>query len=133
MQGASTQPAAAPTGMAYGAHAESVAAQRAVPLPAASPVAPQPPAPGPGGGAVNPFAAALQAAEAHPSPAGSFAMPSLRPDEPVTSGLPSGPGSGPEALAISQPGIASAFERLAYSTGDPDMAVLAQIAGGYGV
>ncbi len=132
------QPPAAPTGMAYGAHAETVAAQRDVPIAGGPAPAAPPPAggPGPSGGppaGADRLAMALAAAQAMPSPEASLAAPTMRPGEPVTAGLPSGAGAGPEVLATSTPGIAQAFERIAYVTGDPDMAVLAQVARGYGV
>lgn len=126
------QPPKAPTGMAYGAHQESIAAQQAVPLPQAAPT------PGPAGATPPPspagpgrMAAALDAAAAHPAPAGLLAMSSTRPQEPVTAGLTSGPGPGPERLVTSRAKISSIYERLAYTTGDPDIAILAQMARGY--
>jgi hypothetical protein len=131
-----TQAPAAPTGMGYGAHKETIQAQQAIPLPAAPPPAGAPPAPGgpaPGPGGNDRLAQALALAKAMPAPNGGLAGPTSRPNEPVTSGLPSGPGAGPEALAIAQPSVGKVFERLAYATGDPDMAILAQIAHGYQV
>lgn len=115
--------------MAYGAHKESIQAQQAVPLPQAAPTpAAAPAAPPAGGGGGDALAAALAMAP----PSGGLLGPSQRPGEPVTAGLPSGAGPGPERLAIAKPSIASAFERIAYVTGDPDAALLAQIARGYG-
>lgn len=99
------QAPAAPTNMAYGAHAESIAAQNAVPLPAAgSPGgsdggAPQAPGPPAGGG----FDAALQAAQGVEPPGQTLGAPTNRPNEPLTHGMPFGPGAGPEALQPPDP------------------------------
>lgn len=79
----SALPARAATGQAYGQAGQQLAAQRAVPL------APAGAAQQPGGGAP---------AQAAPGSAGPFDRPSDRPGEPITSGLPVGPGAGPEAL-----------------------------------
>lgn len=82
----SSLPLNAPTGLPYGDRQQLISAQRAVPMgpaptPAAAPAAPQaasPPGPPPG--------------------AQDFLRPTERPNEPVTAGLPMGPGPGPEAL-----------------------------------
>lgn len=54
---------------------------------------------------------------------------SQRPDEPITTGLASGPGAGPEALR-GRPNtpIARFFERLTAETGDPRWARIARQA-----
>ena len=78
------QPVTVASGQPYGARQEQVAAQRALPLPAAPPVpAPPPPAPG-----------------ALPGGRGPFTRPTEYPDEPLTAGMSIGPGPGPEALAM---------------------------------
>ena len=78
------QPVTVASGQPYGARQEQVAAQRALPLPAAPPVpAPPPPAPG-----------------ALPGGRGPFTRPTEYPDEPLTAGMSMGPGPGPEALAM---------------------------------
>ena len=78
------QPVTVASGQPYGARQEQVAAQRALPLPAAPPVpAPPPPAPG-----------------ALPGGRGPFTRPTEYPDEPLTAGMSIGPGPGPEALAF---------------------------------
>ena len=112
---------AVPTAVApnqeYGKRAEQQAAQRSIPVsgppggaPSVTPPAPQgapagPPAPAPvGGNRANAFPP--------PPPQGPgvlpFLHPSNRPNEPVTAGLATGPGPGPEALtgvgAIAQNG-----------------------------
>lgn len=80
------QAAKAPTGLPYGEHKQLVDAQHAVPLPnTPPPAAPIPPA---GAGP----AVAL----------GPFDRPTERPQEPVTTGLPTGPGPGPEVLGPQQ-------------------------------
>lgn len=68
------------SGQPYGARQEQVAAQKAIPLPGAPPVQASPPPPAPGS-------------------FGAFTRPTERPNEPLTAGLPVGPGPGTEALA----------------------------------
>jgi hypothetical protein len=58
----------------------------------APPVQAAPPPPGPGG-------PAGQSATGPPAELGAFNRPTERPGEPLTTGIPSGPGAGPEALA----------------------------------
>lgn len=67
-------------GQPYGERAALEQAQRAIPLPAAPPVSAAPPPPAPGS-------------------FGAFTRPTEVPNEPLTAGLPIGPGAGPEALA----------------------------------
>lgn len=78
------QPIRVAAGQAYGERQAQEQAQRAVPLPAAPPVQVPPPSPAPG-----------------PAPGsfGAFNRPTERPDEPLTAGMPMGPGPGPEAVA----------------------------------
>lgn len=93
--GAPAQAPKAPTGLPYGQHQQLVDAQRQVPLPGPTPQ--PPPAAGPGSGA--PMMDAAQAALGlRPPPAGGLLRGTDRPDEPVTAGLPTGPGPGPEVL-----------------------------------
>lgn len=82
----------AATGQPYGQAGAQVAAQRAVPLPAAPP--PPAAAPGPVG------AAGQGAAAAPPGPPPDLYRASERPGEHVMTGLPVGPGAGPEALPL---------------------------------
>jgi hypothetical protein len=103
-----TQPVQAPTGMAYGAHAESVAAQNALPLPQAPPPGAAPtggPATGGGPPPGSPFGAAVDAASAMqpPDPTQILSAPTARPGEPLTHGMPFGPGGGPEVLQPPDP------------------------------
>ncbi len=95
LQGAQL-PVSAPTGLPYGDRAKLIAAQRAVPMGSAPPAAPSPA----GGGGSSPPPAAPS-----PGPAPGtlpFTGPTQRPAEPVTAGLPLGPGPGPEALTMNQ-------------------------------
>lgn len=74
------QPVQAAAGQPYGQRGAQEAAQRAIPLPAAPPVQASPP-PGPAPGSF-----------------GAFNRPTEYPNEPLTAGLPIGPGPGPEVL-----------------------------------
>jgi hypothetical protein len=91
------QPIQVASGQTYGMRAEQVAAQRAIPLAGATPV--PPPAAG------SPPDAGTRAGQVSAAPPGPLPgqlvpldAPSQRPDEPVTAGLPVGPGGGPELL-----------------------------------
>ena len=85
------QAPAAATGQEYGRAGAQLAAQRAVPLPAAPP----PPAPTDAAAA----AGTAGGGTALPTGAAPFGRPTDRPGEPLTTGISSGPGAGPEALA----------------------------------
>ena len=100
---------AAPTaagGQTYGDRAQQIAAQRAIPIANGPTLTPNAPPAGPGGPQSPPSAGPpgpqdLQAmTDAHNGPGTSLALdrPTERPNEPVTHGLPVGPGAGPEAL-----------------------------------
>lgn len=85
-----TQGIAVASGQPYGQRSQQIAAQQAIPLPAAPPVqapsslgAPQSTAPVPG---------------MPPQAQGPFDRPTDHPNEPLTAGLPVGPGPGPEAI-----------------------------------
>lgn len=99
-------------GQAYGDQAAQVAAQRRIPagpppLPAGAP-APAPAPPGnAGGSAVNAMGTPLVGSR------GPLDRPTERPNEPVTHGLPMGPGAGPEALT----GIGAAARQGAVEQG----------------
>ena len=95
-------------GQGYGQAAAEKTAQRAIPV-AGTPVASAPTAPQGGGGAAP--SASLAPAQAPPSviPGQLVGLdaPTQRPNEPVTAGLPQGPGPGPEALTgVGQQGFA---------------------------
>lgn len=81
----------APQGQTYGAAGAQVAAQQAIPLPngaapAPGPQGPPPAPPAPGG--------------PPPGSLGPLDAPTQRPGEPLTNGIASGPGAGPEALGF---------------------------------
>lgn len=80
---ANRQPIQAASGQEYGQRKAQEDAQRAIPLPAAQ-------------------TQAQVQAEPYPLPGsfGAFDRPTEYPDEPVTAGISSGPGPGPEALGF---------------------------------
>lgn len=91
----------------YGQAAQQQVAQRAIPMAGAPTMPANAPPAGPGGPQSSPPAAGapgpdqLQAMTiAHNGPGDSLLLdrPTERPNEPVTHGLPSGPGGGPETL-----------------------------------
>ena len=100
-------------GQPYGVAAQQRAAQQQIPM--------GPPPVG-GGGPVGPPGQApaappqmqdvLAAAAAHNGPGNApFTRPTERPNEPVTSGLPAGPGPGPESLQ----GVGAAAREMLFS------------------
>lgn len=97
---------AAASGQQYGARAEQMAAQRAIPV--AAPPAPStaPPAGAtPAGGAVRSGMPAMLAGLGPlPGQVVPLDAPSMRPGEPVTAGLPVGAGAGAEANPFSSVG-----------------------------
>ena len=90
----------------YGAAGQQIAAQRALPMagtptvqPAQAPGAPASSAPQAPQGAPGPQDLLAQTlAHNGPGDAALLSAPTARPNEPVTHGLPGGPGAGPEAL-----------------------------------
>lgn len=94
-------PTAAPN-QPYGEAGQQIAAQRAVPLAGAPTMQAggPPPPPQPGGAPAGGPGDLMAAAQAHNGPGNSMLLtrPTERPNEPVTYGLPIGPGGGPEAL-----------------------------------
>ena len=85
------QPVKAAPGGEYGSVTELKNAQKVIPLPNANaPTIPGPIQPAPGGGGA-PLIAPGEL---------NFEAPTERPNEPVTAGLPVGPGPGPEALNL---------------------------------
>lgn len=122
-------------GQEYGASQQQMQLERSLPTPnlrneplppttVPQPAGAAPPAPG--GAAADPHAAALAAAAALRGQTGLLQQPSTRPNEPITAGLPIGPGPGPEVLAgrIGTP-AGDLFRRLTAETGDPLFAELA--------
>src|SRR5262245_27411868 len=102
------QAPAAPTGMPYGEHQAAIAAQQQVPLAGGMDVAPSAPPPTPdAGGAALGNAQILQAASDHPfDPVDLTAPPSSA--EPLSAGLPIGPGPGPSVRPTAN--VASALD-----------------------
>ena len=77
-------PPTAATGQGYGEAGDQIASQEQVPMA---------PPPGGGAGVLPPVGGAVD-----PGGFGLLEDPSPRTSEPVTTGIPSGPGAGPEAL-----------------------------------
>lgn len=98
------QPVRTATGQTYGAAGAQAAAQRAMPL-AQVPTA-SPPGGAPTGQGMDPSAQG----EAHPA-IGSLYGDTMNPDEPVTAGLPSGPGAGPSFGGTNDRDILAALAR----------------------
>lgn len=112
--GYGAQPADAPTGMGYGEHQASIESQQALPMaqvqgPAtgAPPVAQDP---------AQRLQAAVEAAR-RMRPPSPLTGPSQRPGEPITAGMATGPGPGPEVLRNGDR-VARTFRLLAEVTGD---------------
>ena len=120
MQPGSNQqlPASAPTGMPYGERKATMDAQQQVPMGTGST---QPPPMAPADGAGLP-------------PLDFGSIPDINaesefPDEPITTGLPVGPGLGPEALVRPSAGrVANTLGMIADLTGDEQLIALAQAA-----
>lgn len=79
------------SGMPYGQRQATEQALALIPIP--------PPQSGPAGGAAAP-ADPIADAQAMAPPTGGLFAPTAQPGVPVTAGLPSGPGAGPEALGV---------------------------------
>lgn len=95
-------PVTAAPSAGYGQRVAQERAQQAVPLaPQPSPTVPSPPAPGP-------------PAPTGPAPGelGDFLRATERPSEPITAGLASGPGPGPEALGQANDGSVDELRAL---------------------
>lgn len=132
-------PQAAP-GQAYGESQDQIQAQNVIPLPnvanasPATPTAGAPPqAPGVAGG--NDLSAVLAAASGMVPPQGSLFGGTNRPGEPITAGMPMGPGPGPEAMGPQRAHmrtVAETYRMLADITGSPLYRQLAQEAAAQG-
>lgn len=82
---------------------------------AQTPAQPQAP-PAPSGGAAPPSGTApAQAAPVLPGSMGAFTRPTERPNEPITHGLPTGPGAGPEILGGTPSTLVDYLKQLANS------------------
>ena len=127
MAAPSPEPISTVPGQGYGDAAAQQAAQRAIPI-SAQPVAnaPQPTAAVPsagGGGVPGGASAASPAAGPYAGELTPLTAPTQRPNEPVTAGLPVGPGPGPEALT----GVGA--QGFAHSNVTNLLTALAQIPG----
>lgn len=114
-----TQPVQVASGQAYGDAKALTEAQQAAPLPQS-----------------DPLAAALARLGEMPAPLPGVGMggPSGFANEPVTAGLPIGPGPGPEILGVGpRRDVADTLMRLAGISGDPALLALAQRAAQEGV
>lgn len=115
-----TQPVRVPTGQQYGAATQQAQAQRSVPLPQGQSV----PSSAPPAASLAPVTALI--------PPNPFTTGTThRPDEPLTAGMPFGPGAGPEVLAHnSSPNapIADIIATLAASSGSTELSYLADQA-----
>lgn len=134
----------------YGAGVEQAALQAAMPAPQArsaqavtpsagvipSGASPEPSAPpqpvmqaAPQETPAERYQRAIMAAQQMKGEPGLFTMPTGRPNEPVTHGLPVGPGAGPEVLntLVGSP-VGEVMRNLTRMTGDPLFAELARKA-----
>lgn len=91
-------------GQQYGARARQVAEQQAVPATAPPPPATAPPAgPAPSGPGAPPVANPAPGPD--PGTLGDLFGPTARPDEPLTAGMPFGPGPGPRVQTPYDPDL----------------------------
>lgn len=100
-------PVARIPGQPYGAQADQVRAQQAIPVVSSPPVGPSVPS---------------SAAPAQPTPLTPLGAPTKRPNEPVTAGSPSGPGPGPDPMSAT-PSTADDLLRIVAPT-SPQLAQL---------
>jgi len=99
-----SQPASAPPGLEYGARKRLLEAQGAQPMAGST------------SGAVASRGGPPLAQRLAPGEVPSLDAPSAHPDEPVTAGLASGPGPGPESMTVGAYGPESlSLLRLVYS------------------
>ena len=148
LSGAPAQPISPVAGQMYGAGVDQMEMQRQMPAPQ---VAPPPPgdvprgtsAPGAQMAATNAEARqgveveragldktqVLELAKGLRDKMGLLTQPTRRPHEPVTAGLPSGPGRGPEVLAtVRGTPTGDTLRRIAALTGDAELARIAERA-----
>jgi hypothetical protein len=121
------EPITAAPNQEYGDAGAQKDAQRAVPIGTPDPNAPPSDS--------TPVTAAAVAQRNWPQ-AGTFKWlhPTDRPDEPVTEGLPFGPGNGPEVLSQAPPLVSDTLETLAASpNASARVAAMAQVAKSLGV
>jgi|ERR1017187_6231386 hypothetical protein len=117
-------PKSAAPGQAYGEAGDQLASEAEVPM-AGSPVAPATPAPS---------SAAPAPVVARPAPGSlPYMGPTNRPNEPVTTGLPFGPGAGPEALTGPAIAVAQRLGQMASAGGSAVLGELASTARALGL
>lgn len=131
--GYGAQPIAEPTGRPYGERKESVDSQRAMPLPqdpgpqaGPAPAGPASPAGAPAPDPEARLEAAMRTAQRMRAPQPLFG-PTTRPGEPITAGMPTGAGPGPEVLRTGDR-VARTFRQLAEASGDARFEQLAELA-----
>jgi hypothetical protein len=133
------QPSRVPQGRAYGQAQQMQQAMKAAPLPQIpGPPPAQANAGGPPPGNQPPaqaggFAAALAAAARAPGIATSLTQPTMRPHEPVTTGLSQGMGAGPEVLNMSGTTVAEQARQLGTVMRDADLLAFAETAEAFGI
>ncbi len=111
-----TQAVSAPTGLAYGERQAMEQAQQQAPLPQQA--------------GLDQVLAAAQGHNFQPVPLNA---PTDRQYEPITHGLPVGPGAGPEVLRQTQATLSMKMRQLAASTGDNVIADMASRLEQYGL
>lgn len=90
-------------------------------------MAPPPPVGAPPSGGVPPTA--MQSARQYQMPDLNLMGPTQRPHEPITAGLPSGPGPGPSPqVASGSQGLAAMLQRMSQMSGSPALGQLASRA-----
>lgn len=113
---------AVPDGLPYGERKQLETSMSAVPI--GSGPAPAPPSPGPGAAGAPDQAALMGALQQYQPPAGDLLGDTQRPGEPVTAGLATGPGAGPDAVAQGPaPDLIGAQLRAMYQL-DPNADIL---------
>ena len=121
------QPVTVPTGLPYGENQQLQQAQAQLPVAGQPPSAAPPAAPPSGGGGIPPTA--MASARQYTMPQLDLMGPSQRPHEPVTAGLPSGPGPGPNPQAAGgSQGLAALLTSMAQMASSPALAQLASRA-----
>jgi hypothetical protein len=132
LSGVPGAPPTPPVDVPYGEGERALESQRRTPVPDYSATAAEgaPPA---GAGSAVPGAPAgglemaLQAAQGMAPPTNLLTAPTARPNEPLTAGLPIGPGPGPEVLASGDRTVRT-LRMLADVTADAGFSQLAELA-----
>lgn len=111
-QGTPPQPVTAAPNQAYGERGAQEQAQQEMPLPDAQ---------------AGMMQQAMGAAQAHDFQPVNLGAPTARPGEPITAGLSSGPGPGPEAFKPRYSQASEILQRLSELTGDNTSGQLAEL------